>query len=1091
MSNISSEKETANIGDQISAYLKANTSALGELIRQMIYESNDTRRQLNEVKNSLEQVHEGLKILGERVAVLSVNDNSLTLEEVKQQHYLEMDRLVKVFEIATSLKKEAPANPQVSTLTPQQVLQIQQQQQQQMAAFQQQVIQQQNIARMMQMQQAQQCNPLSMLQGMVDSNNSKPAAQPTGHIVAQNQGQGNYILKSQLSQPPTVVPPTNVLTPTKKEEHFSVPPASQVPLFSTTTNTQSIFGKAQVQPKPFFAPTTVTEANDANKSTLENDDEAPEDFEPDVQFKPVVPLPDLVKVKTGEEDENVLFQEQCKLFRFDENLKEFKERGVGKIKILENKTTGVIRVVMRREQIHKVCANFLITKGMTIRLKSNATKVCLFKCFDNSDDEPAHVTLCAKFGDESHCSKFISIFSKAAENDNSGILKKSESSVLKSEVSKKVEVKEELSSKSILSSDDISKKGETQKFSEDNDTQEDGESDDDEADESYGSSAEECDNGGSQSFKVPEKVEGSWNCESCYVDNPPTTSKCLCCDAVRGGKVSSEKPKATLKGNVFTSPISTQFSFGFGSSTSSSGDDKSKSIFGTKTMDNEAKAFEGINLSSENKESAKPFSIFSGNTESTTISTPTSGQNKQTDKGTTLSFGSTKGSDNTSSLDSSTNVETPKQVPFSFAGVAVKPSDKPSPFQFTPGKTPNSSFSLFGGAKSNTPSNDNNKSLFGQTSFGGSLKDTPKTSDEKTTATDVKSVFGQSNFGASIKDTSKTSEEKETSGENKPVFGKSIFGVSTDVKSVFGKNTFGASLSDTSEQGGDQGGKTNENKILFGKPFSFGKKDESGDDSKSAVSTAESSTFGGSNTKPIFGSSTFGSNVGSSVSGKTDATNSETTTNKSGGVFGGGSQIVSFSTVAKSGGNFLSGSTKNEGDPFKVDPSKHKVFSSTEDKGEKNDKDEGNEEDDYQPDIYFEPVIPLPDLIDVKTGEEDEEKVLSHKVRLYIMKTESGRNEWKERGTGELRLLKHPETNSHRIVMRRDQTQKLCANMRLYKHMKFTYNQTKDKVVLFKATDCSDDIHNTIPETYCIRFSSSDDAVKFCEVANNIAENII
>ena len=40
-----------------------------------------------------------------------------------------------------------------------------------------------------------------------------------------------------------------------------------------------------------------------------------EDYEPDVDFKPVVPLPDLVEVKTGEEDEEALFSERCKLFR--------------------------------------------------------------------------------------------------------------------------------------------------------------------------------------------------------------------------------------------------------------------------------------------------------------------------------------------------------------------------------------------------------------------------------------------------------------------------------------------------------------------------------------------------------------------------------------------------------------------------------------------------------------------------------------------------------------------------------------------------------------------------------------------------------
>jgi Ran-binding protein 1 len=37
-------------------------------------------------------------------------------------------------------------------------------------------------------------------------------------------------------------------------------------------------------------------------------------------------------------------------------------------------------------------------------------------------------------------------------------------------------------------------------------------------------------------------------------------------------------------------------------------------------------------------------------------------------------------------------------------------------------------------------------------------------------------------------------------------------------------------------------------------------------------------------------------------------------------------------------------------------------------------------------------------------------------------------NEWKERGTGEMKLLKHKETKKIRLLMRRDKTLKICAN---------------------------------------------------------------
>ena len=57
-------------------------------------------------------------------------------------------------------------------------------------------------------------------------------------------------------------------------------------------------------------------------------------------------------MKTGEEDEDVLFSERSKLFRFASETKEWKERGLGEFKVLRNKATRKIRFLMRREQVH-------------------------------------------------------------------------------------------------------------------------------------------------------------------------------------------------------------------------------------------------------------------------------------------------------------------------------------------------------------------------------------------------------------------------------------------------------------------------------------------------------------------------------------------------------------------------------------------------------------------------------------------------------------------------------------------------------------------------------------------------------------------
>ena len=101
-----------------------------------------------------------------------------------------------------------------------------------------------------------------------------------------------------------------------------------------------------------------------------NNEDDPEREVEGTDFKPIVSLPDVIEQKTGEEDETVVYSHRAKLFRYDVDTKQWKERGVGDIKILLHNETKRSRVVMRREQIHKLCANHYITAGM--ELKENA-----------------------------------------------------------------------------------------------------------------------------------------------------------------------------------------------------------------------------------------------------------------------------------------------------------------------------------------------------------------------------------------------------------------------------------------------------------------------------------------------------------------------------------------------------------------------------------------------------------------------------------------------------------------------------------------------------------------------------------------------
>ena len=68
----------------------------------------------------------------------------------------------------------------------------------------------------------------------------------------------------------------------------------------------------------------------------------------------------------------------------------------------------------------------------------------------------------------------------------------------------------------------------------------------------------------------------------------------------------------------------------------------------------------------------------------------------------------------------------------------------------------------------------------------------------------------------------------------------------------------------------------------------------------------------------------------------------------------------------------------------------------------------------------------MTEKVETKTNEEAEEQTFKMRAKLFKFDRES--REWKERGTGDVRLLKHRENKTTRLVMRRDKTLKVCAN---------------------------------------------------------------
>jgi len=70
---------------------------------------------------------------------------------------------------------------------------------------------------------------------------------------------------------------------------------------------------------------------------------------------------------------------------------------------------------------------------------------------------------------------------------------------------------------------------------------------------------------------------------------------------------------------------------------------------------------------------------------------------------------------------------------------------------------------------------------------------------------------------------------------------------------------------------------------------------------------------------------------------------------------------------------------------------------------------------------HFEPLVSLPE-VKTMTHEEDEESLFKMRAKLFRFDQPSG--SWKERGTGDVKFLKHHETKKVRLLMRREKNTK-------------------------------------------------------------------
>ncbi|XP_031567711.1 E3 SUMO-protein ligase RanBP2-like [Actinia tenebrosa] len=774
--------------------------------------------------------------------------------------------------------------------------------------------------------------------------------------------------------------------------------------------------------------------------------EGEEHHEDGPHFEPLVPLPEKVEARTGEEEEELIFSHRAKLYRFDRDLKQWKERGVGDIKILLHKKNSRVRILMRRDHILKICANHYVTPDMTLNPNGTSTKSWVWNTLaDFSDEEVKAEQLAVRFKHEETAREFKEKFDKCHEKL----------------VQHKSEVDDKSKTTAVKITDDsqesiVHKEEKDKSFSEGSNVEE----------KRSDISPQETKDSLMDKFKTKP---GSWECEVCLVPNDADSTSCAACSSPKPGADTSQAVSSTQSKPApfsFGGPEATGFSFT--QNNSSAPVSFGGVTFGLQATD----TFGNESVPNEDTAAAKPATtnVFGFAADST----PTQDTKKDSlmdkfktkpgswecevclvpnnaDSTSCAACSSPKPGADTSQAVSSTQS---KPAPFSFGG--------PEATGFSFGQNNSSAPVPFGGITFRVPVTDTS-SQKPQLVFDNESVPKEDTAAAKPATTNVFGFAANSSnsaskvpgftFGFSGSDQTTTDKDSVSSAvmteaviqpKKEPKTEKADAD-STDAAEKREQDTVDLALTSVVEPSEEE--KRRARSLLLPEGFFLYERQPQ----------APSSVVKAKTTSPdrllVESKITTGEEAKKSEEPKT--------------VFGSSSGLSfsSFSDVSTDKG-FQFGKQKS---------SKGFAGQGTQLFSSPRGTDDGTEDDQ---DIYFKPLVSLSE-IEVVTGEENEEKLFGHRAKLY--RFESSVSQWKERGVGDIKILKNKNNNKFRVVMRRDQIHKLCANHVITTDMNLVPNAGNDRSwVWYTLADLSEE--EPTAEKLAVRFKSLDTAKEFKKV---------
>jgi Ran-binding protein 1 len=108
---------------------------------------------------------------------------------------------------------------------------------------------------------------------------------------------------------------------------------------------------------------------------------------------------------------------KCKLYRFDHESSEWKERGVGQAKLLRHKESRRIRFIMRQDKTLKIRGNHVIMPGSKVQEHGGSEKAMVWSCVDFADETQKPELFCIRFASEERAQEFKKAYESAAEEN--------------------------------------------------------------------------------------------------------------------------------------------------------------------------------------------------------------------------------------------------------------------------------------------------------------------------------------------------------------------------------------------------------------------------------------------------------------------------------------------------------------------------------------------------------------------------------------------------------------------------------------------------------------------------------------------------